>query len=42
MYDMSLATYEQGDLFSHSSAAGFIDLYGLPTRVGSRGGKKGQ
>jgi len=41
MYDMSLATYEQGDLFSHSSAAGFIDLYGLPTRVWSRGEKRG-
>jgi argininosuccinate synthase len=42
MYDMSLATYEQGDLFSHSSAAGFIDLYGLPTRVWSRGNKVGK
>ena len=40
MYDLSLATYETGDLFSHSSAAGFIDLYGLPTRVWSRGEKR--
>ncbi len=39
MYDTSLATYEKGDLFSHSAAAGFIELYGLPTKVWSKLGK---
>jgi len=33
MYDLSLATYEKGDLFDHSAAEGFINLFGLSTRV---------
>lgn len=41
MYDLSLATYDKGDLFDHSSAAGFINLYGLSTRVWTSIGKKG-
>ncbi len=33
IYDTSLATYGVGDLFNHGSARGFIDLWGLPTRI---------
>ncbi len=33
LYDLGLATYDEGDKFSHGSAEGFIDLFGLPTRV---------
>jgi argininosuccinate synthase len=33
LYDYSLATYEEADQFSHDSAKGFIDLWGLPSRV---------
>ena len=33
LYDVGLATYDQSDKFSHDSAKGFIDLFGLPTRV---------
>ncbi len=30
LYNHGLATYDKGDVFSHDSAAGFIDLFGLP------------
>lgn len=33
LYDYSLATYDAADTFNHQSAKGFIDLYGLSTRV---------
>lgn len=33
LYDYGLATYDAADTFNHASAAGFIDLYGLSTRV---------
>jgi len=33
LYDFKLATYDKGDAFDHRSAKGFIDLWGLPTRV---------
>lgn len=33
LYDFSLATYDKGDAFSHDSAVGFIELWGLPTKV---------
>jgi argininosuccinate synthase len=32
LYDFSLATYDEGDSFDQSHAAGFIKLWGLPTR----------
>ena len=39
IYDTSLATYGVGDVFNHGSARGFIDLWGLPTRIyASKGG----
>ncbi|MDQ7794804.1 MAG: argininosuccinate synthase [bacterium] len=33
LYDFSLATYDREDAYNHASAVGFIDLWGLPTRV---------
>jgi argininosuccinate synthase len=33
LYDFALATYDVGDQFDQSEARGFVDLWGLPTRV---------
>jgi argininosuccinate synthase len=33
LYDFSLATYDEGDLFDQSLARGFVDLWGLPSRM---------
>jgi argininosuccinate synthase len=33
LYNLGLATYDQGDTFDQSAAAGFIHLWGLPSRV---------
>ncbi len=33
MYNLSLATYDKHDVFDHKAAKGFIDLWGLPTKV---------
>jgi argininosuccinate synthase len=33
LYSHALATYESGDLFDHSAAAGFTKLWGLPVKV---------
>ena len=33
LYNYSLATYDKGDQFDHSSAQGFISIYGLPVRT---------
>jgi argininosuccinate synthase len=33
MYDMGLATYAQGDQFDHTSAKGFIYVWGLPMKT---------
>jgi len=33
LYDFSLATYDEGDLFDQSLAKGFVDLWGLPSRL---------
>ncbi|MDX8359293.1 argininosuccinate synthase [Cytobacillus sp. IB215316] len=35
LYDEKLATYSTEDEFDHSSAVGFITLWGLPTKVSS-------
>ena len=32
LYDLSLATYDEGDSFDQTHAAGFIRLWGLPTK----------
>ncbi|MGN5457197.1 MAG: argininosuccinate synthase, partial [Candidatus Kurthia intestinigallinarum] len=31
--DEKLATYTKDDEFNHNSAVGFIELWGLPTKV---------
>jgi argininosuccinate synthase len=36
LYDTNLATYGHGDTFSHESAKGFIQLWGLPVEVYAR------
>lgn len=36
LYDRGLATYDRGDTFDQSAAVGFINLWGLQTRVQTR------
>ena len=33
LYDFKLATYDKQDAFDHKASKGFIDVWGLPTRV---------
>ncbi len=33
LYDFGLATYDKGDIFDQSAAAGFIHIWGLPVRT---------
>jgi argininosuccinate synthase len=33
LYDFSLATYDEGDMFDQSLARGFVQLWGLPSRL---------
>ncbi len=33
LYSEALATYDDGDIFDHTSAKGFINLYALPTKT---------
>jgi len=33
LYDFALATYDEGDMFDQSLAKGFVDLWGLPSRL---------
>jgi argininosuccinate synthase len=33
LYDHAMATYEAGDMFDHSAAKGFIELWGLPLKI---------
>jgi argininosuccinate synthase len=33
LYDVGLATYDDGDRFDHASAVGFIAIWGLPVRT---------
>ncbi|UCM86863.1 argininosuccinate synthase [Streptomyces marincola] len=36
LYDFSLATYDTGDTFDQSQAKGFIDIFGLSTKIAAR------
>jgi argininosuccinate synthase len=36
LYDASIASFTTGPLFSHLDSAGFINLFGLPTKVRAR------
>ncbi len=40
LYDFSLATYDTGDTFDQSLAKGFIDLWGLPSKIAARRDQK--
>jgi argininosuccinate synthase len=33
LYDYGLATYDTGDVFDQKLAKGFVELWGLPTKV---------
>jgi argininosuccinate synthase len=33
LYDFNLATYDTGDTFDQSQAKGFIELWGLPSKL---------
>jgi len=33
LYDFGLATYDEGDVFDQSLARGFVELFGLPSRL---------
>ncbi len=35
LYNEKLATYTKEDAFNQESAVGFIDIFGLPTKVNS-------
>ncbi len=35
LYDFGLATYDEGDMFDQSLARGFVELWGLPSRLAS-------
>ena len=36
LYDFDLATYDTGDTFDQSLAKGFIDLWGLPSKIAAK------
>lgn len=36
LYDFSLATYDEGDTFDQSQARGFIEIYGLTSKLAAR------
>ncbi len=36
LYDFNLATYDEGDSFDQSLAKGFVELWGLPSKIAAR------
>jgi len=36
LYDFALATYDKDDAYNHAAAVGFIEIWGLPTRIAAR------
>ena len=41
LYDYDLATYDTGDVFDQSLAKGFVELWGLPSKIARAGRKSG-
>jgi argininosuccinate synthase len=41
LYDFSLATYDEGDAFDQTLAKGFIELWGLPSKVAAARDRRG-
>jgi argininosuccinate synthase len=42
LYDFNLATYDAGDTFDQSLAKGFIQLWGLPSKIAAKRGQLGK
>ena len=40
LYDYGLATYDTGDVFDQKLAKGFVELWGLPTKVAAERDRK--
>ena len=40
LYDFDLATYDAGDTFDQSLAKGFVELWGLPSKIAARRDQK--
>jgi len=36
LYDFNLATYDEGDIFDQSLAKGFVELWGLPSKIAAK------
>ncbi|MGH3622930.1 MAG: argininosuccinate synthase, partial [Sciscionella sp.] len=36
LYDFNLATYDEGDSFDQALARGFVQLWGLPSKIAAR------
>ncbi len=36
LYDFNLATYDEGDTFDQSFAKGFVQLWGLPSKIAAK------
>jgi argininosuccinate synthase len=36
LYDFNLATYDEGDSFDQSLAKGFVQLWGLPSKIAAK------
>ena len=36
LYDFNLATYDEGDAFDQSQAKGFVELWGLPSKIAAK------
>jgi argininosuccinate synthase len=36
LYDFSLATYDEGDTFDQSLAKGFVELWGMPSKIAAK------
>ncbi|HVV12428.1 argininosuccinate synthase [Amycolatopsis sp.] len=41
LYDFNLATYDEGDSFDQSLAKGFVQLWGLPSKIAAKRDQKG-
>jgi argininosuccinate synthase len=41
LYDFELATYDTGDTFDQSLAKGFVQLWGLPSRIAAQRDQRG-
>ena len=36
LYDFDLATYDKGDTFDQSLAKGFVEIWGMPSKIAAR------